>query len=190
MLCSEECRVIGRKAAMKRHILKRPTTEKQIGKCKLCFAEFVMKKSGTVYCSDLCRSRSRQEKLRARTEQFRKCMKCGIDVPVRAGYPICANCKIDKRDAIKARRKEELRRYRKYGITEQEYFDLFNQQNNCCAICFSNEATKKGWQIDHCHVTGKVRGILCHHCNTAIGQFKDDPNLLISAIRYLELHNK
>ena len=86
-------------------------------------------------------------------------------------------------------RKEQLRhKIRKltYGITELEFYSLLEQQNNCCAICGSKVAGGRGdWHVDHCHESGKIRGLLCHHCNTGLGLFRDSPELLILAAEYL-----
>lgn len=85
----------------------------------------------------------------------------------------------------------EVRRdtwYRKqYGISLKEYKDLKNKQNNKCAICGDSNPHGRGrWHIDRCHTTGEVRGLLCHNCNTAVGLFKDDTNIINSAINYLK----
>ena len=86
-------------------------------------------------------------------------------------------------------RKEQLRhKIRKltYGITEQEFNTLLESQNNSCAICGSKVAGGRGdWHVDHCHNTGKIRGLLCHYCNTGLGLFKDSEELLFLAARYL-----
>ena len=80
---------------------------------------------------------------------------------------------------------------RKYGLTPEKYQQLFADCNNQCTICkdpvsmYSYEEHKTG-QVDHCHTTSKVRGILCGSCNTSLGGFKDDTNLLKAAILYLE----
>lgn len=82
---------------------------------------------------------------------------------------------------------------RVYGISLAEYADIAAKQNNKCAICFNPETQFRGNRlralaVDHCHTTGKVRGLLCSDCNTGIGKLKDDPKILQSAIRYLEKH--
>lgn len=74
-----------------------------------------------------------------------------------------------------------------YGITMAEFHKLQNDQNLSCAICGKKQSTLvKKLHIDHCHKTKKVRGLLCFNCNSAIGHFKDDVNLLKLAIKYLE----
>lgn len=82
-------------------------------------------------------------------------------------------------------------RERRFGITQHEYAELFRSQNGVCAICASPEtATRNGkikaLAVDHCHKTGKVRGLLCSDCNTGIGKLKDSREILISAVRYLD----
>ncbi len=70
-----------------------------------------------------------------------------------------------------------------YGLSQRQYDTMVSLQNGRCSIC-SNTLTKS--HIDHCHTTGKVRGILCPHCNLGIGHFLDNTRLLDSAITYLE----
>lgn len=89
---------------------------------------------------------------------------------------------------------------RRYGLTIEQYKQMFVDQNNMCAIChqpetriFTQRSINKEMQIaklclDHCHVTNKVRGLLCHDCNTAIGKMKDNIDRLQSAINYLKKH--
>ena len=82
-------------------------------------------------------------------------------------------------------------RQRRFGITSQEYVEIFNAQNEVCAICKNPEtATRlgkvKALAVDHDHKNGAIRGLLCSDCNTGIGKLKDDPSVLRSAIRYLE----
>jgi cytochrome c peroxidase len=81
-------------------------------------------------------------------------------------------------------RRAELKRL--YGITLEDYADMFSKQNGVCAICKEECTTKKSLSVDHSHKTGKVRGLLCNGCNTSLGRFKDDVVVLKAAIKYLE----
>ena len=72
-----------------------------------------------------------------------------------------------------------------YGITSAQYDKLLVKQKGSCAICKSIP-TKKRLAVDHDHSTGKIRGLLCHPCNAAIGLFKDNTDFLLEAKRYLE----
>ena len=63
---------------------------------------------------------------------------------------------------------------------------LSQYQGGGCAICgITVDPTHKQLSVDHCHNSGKVRGLLCTLCNTALGSFKDDPELLQKAINYV-----
>lgn len=76
----------------------------------------------------------------------------------------------------------------KYGITPERYSELLEQQNGRCAICKSTNPGRSGSQrfaVDHDHVTGEVRGLLCDHCNVGLGRFQDNPMLLQAATLYL-----
>lgn len=75
----------------------------------------------------------------------------------------------------------------KYGITKEDYLKMREDQNDCCAICGIHESKlDKRLHTDHCHTTGKVRGLLCNKCNTSLGQFESDPGLLLVAYEYLK----
>lgn len=76
---------------------------------------------------------------------------------------------------------------RTYDLTYEDYEELLESQNNCCAICGSRIGNSKTSRlfVDHCHNTTKVRGLLCSNCNHGLGQFKDSPKLLKRAIEYL-----
>ena len=88
------------------------------------------------------------------------------------------------KECIKAVRNEQ-RLNNVYGITGQQKDSMLAEQDGSCAIC-RGPFSARGPNIDHCHESGAVRGILCTNCNTALGGFKDDPELLRSAIAYLE----
>ena len=79
---------------------------------------------------------------------------------------------------------------KRYGVTLEWYRETFSKQNGVCAICEQPETAKirgKGiaMAVDHCHTTGKVRGLLCTQCNRALGLFRDDKDNLVRAISYL-----
>lgn len=76
-----------------------------------------------------------------------------------------------------------------YGIGLNEWNKMFSDQGSKCAICETKTPNGKGWCTDHDHITGKIRGVLCHFCNSLIGYAKDNPEILRSAISYLEFHN-
>lgn len=74
----------------------------------------------------------------------------------------------------------------KYGITKEEYESLIEKQNNVCAICKMENTNGKPLCVDHEHSTGKIRGLLCFSCNTALGLMKEHSCLLREAATYLE----
>jgi hypothetical protein len=79
----------------------------------------------------------------------------------------------------------------RYGITINEYNDLLVKQNVRCAICDSTntkDGKAKKFYIDHDHKTGKIRGLLCRHCNLLLGFSNDDVNILLKSINYLLRH--
>lgn len=82
---------------------------------------------------------------------------------------------------------------RLFGMTLEEYSLLCESQNNCCAICKKPETLLDNKQlgirklaVDHCHVTNKIRGLLCFKCNIGLGKFNDSIDELKNAISYLE----
>lgn len=74
----------------------------------------------------------------------------------------------------------------KYGLSLDQFMSLLSFQNNCCAICKTEFKGTKDTHVDHCHKTKKVRGLLCFLCNSGIGKFKDNPEFLKAAIKYLQ----
>jgi hypothetical protein len=74
-------------------------------------------------------------------------------------------------------------RARRYGLTLKDYRAIVARQGNACAIC---KRSDRPLVVDHCHVTRKVRRLLCNKCNVGLGCFNDDPALLRAAAGYLE----
>lgn len=75
-----------------------------------------------------------------------------------------------------------------YGITVEEYEKLLESQNYKCKICLTETPTGrwKVFAVDHCHTTGKIRGLLCNECNRGMGLLKDSSSLLRAAADYLD----
>jgi hypothetical protein len=84
-------------------------------------------------------------------------------------------------------------RIKKYGIVPSDFYAMLERQNGGCAICgkeHSGCAKQERLHIDHCHSTGRVRGLLCTNCNLAIGKLRDSPRLLRKAAEYIEDSDK
>ncbi len=81
-------------------------------------------------------------------------------------------------------------RLRRYGLSNQQYLAMLEAQGGACALCATTgkgyNGTKYGLVVDHCHLTGKARGLLCPDCNTALGRFGDDAVRLRAAADYLD----
>lgn len=86
--------------------------------------------------------------------------------------------------------KVRLKRWRlktMYGLEYDEYMAMLQQQNRQCKICNKDLGDNtKHIHVDHCHVNGHVRGILCHNCNKGLGNFMDDIDLMLKAVEYLK----
>ena len=83
----------------------------------------------------------------------------------------------------------------RFSITIDEYEKILKRQNGLCAICLQKETRltrgSKNFKrlcVDHDHIAGKIRGLLCHDCNLAVGNFKDNPDICIRASQYLIQH--
>jgi len=103
----------------------------------------------------------------------------------------CKPCHATNQRAHRAKPevRERLSLYNKernYGLSSEGYYALLNKFNYRCGICLS----KHNLEVDHCHTTGKVRGILCGICNRGLGLFKDNPEYLTQACNYLKDSNE
>ena len=78
-------------------------------------------------------------------------------------------------------------RLKSYGLTPTMYEELWEIQKGRCSICKTLPVGLLS--VDHCHKSGKVRGLLCHNCNTALGHTKEDKIILQKMIEYLDIHN-
>lgn len=141
-----------------------------------------------------------------RTVAQKACKECKVDFqPTCGGNMYCVECKPVVKRRIHATAQRDWRAKNpelhgvlkttwdlmsKYGITLVQYKDMLKAQDEKCAICKTDKADKRNvyrkFSVDHSHVTGAIRGLLCSACNTGIGLFTDDITKLKSAIAYLE----
>jgi hypothetical protein len=93
----------------------------------------------------------------------------------------------------KDRAKKRFRKFdlkRKFNLSEEQYKLMFDNQDGKCAICGKHQNEfKQALAVDHSHVTGKIRGLLCFKCNRGLGCFNDNVNDIEKAITYLNSHN-
>lgn len=99
-------------------------------------------------------------------------------------YGLCRVCYGKEHDYVKNGQLKQ------YGITVEEFKLMETAQNGMCAICgkmnnISRHGSRKDLCVDHDHETGRIRGLLCAHCNVALGNFRDSIENLENAIRYL-----
>jgi hypothetical protein len=182
--------------------------------CRQCGKIYTPKTKASNFCSDTCRQRAKylanrspeiitgkKMALRGRKQSEehvakraaslaaslsstkRKCVKCDEEfTPTLAAQKYCSGRCWQAVD-----RKKRPNRNR-VSIPASQYSDLMLAQDGKCAICKCDSGTNNRGDrlaVDHCHSTGKIRGLLCHKCNTAIGLLKDSKENLLEAIRYL-----
>ncbi|MEU9733272.1 endonuclease VII domain-containing protein [Streptomyces sp. NPDC048002] len=161
------------------------------------YAAFAKKRSNLDGLQHHCRDcasdyhRARQRKLGRKVrpqvhvpEGHKLCLKCGEVKPwsewhrnARASDGLSTRCKACR--AVEGRAHHLLR---EYGLTEAQRDEMVASQMGLCVICLKAPAV----HVDHCHKTGRVRGVLCFNCNSAIGKLGDDPDAVRRAAAYLE----
>jgi hypothetical protein len=134
------------------------------------------------------------------------CGKCGaLKIVLKSGALRCTVChnmwgrNYYRTSSLRRTKQRQSYVLRKYGVTMSALDEMLVRQDGRCAICgkrwhecttakrsIGDDAFLRFLYVDHDHRTGKVRGILCNACNTAIGLFEEDPLRLITALRYLE----
>lgn len=107
------------------------------------------------------------------------------------GQSYCCECNKQRTDRNRLERPDNWALYQKrtnlkryYGISVEEYDRLLSQQEGRCYIC-RNLPKRRKLAVDHDHTTNQIRGLLCSTCNIGLGNFKDNPELLLNAISYL-----
>lgn len=84
------------------------------------------------------------------------------------------------------RKQREYLLKRKYGIDHSKFDDMLAEQDGKCAICLTEDPAGVNWHVDHCHSTGKVRGLLCCSCNQSLGMLKENVSIMESMIKYVK----
>lgn len=102
----------------------------------------------------------------------------------------CRYCKSDNsrnwRQANPDKSKDKILK-RKFGISLEEYNEMFSEQNGRCATCFKHQSEfSRALCVDHCHVTGKIRALLCASCNSLLGHFEKKPELFNAFASYVQ----
>lgn len=131
-----------------------------------------------------------REKKRERNRQYSIQNKWSISAKKAEYHAANRDVRLAKSKEYYASNVDKFRTYgrsRRYGLDQSEFDAIFSRQNGRCAVCgVSLEPNGRHTHIDHCHTSGKVRGILCHHCNAALGYAKDNPETLRRAAKYIE----
>lgn len=118
------------------------------------------------------------------------CRRCAAEAKARS-RAIHGNISPEYKRAWRAANPEKIRRHnrrrqlKEYGLTEESYAALLMQQDRRCKICACT-AEGRALHVDHDHKTGRIRGLLCTNCNTALGLLKETPELFMRAVVYLE----
>lgn len=149
--------------------------------CGCLYEQYKKSKDGVKYCPKCCKYLPHSEFSR----NSRKWDGCSSE------------CKLCGASSIRERRKKNPDRFKSYdlkkcfGITLDEKKIMAEAQDNKCASCKTDKPGGQYgvWDVDHCHKTGKIRALLCHDCNIALGILKDDPVRIRALADYIEFHN-
>jgi hypothetical protein len=179
--CSLDCQIQHRRKLSRASSARayRPRAPRPDVICEGCKASVPTPKTGPKpkWCNT-CRATKEDERARKRVA-VRRCHKCQTPVPGaerKPGVVVCDRCRVDPRKHREAH--EFRRRLRKYGIDQERYEQMLADQAGRCPGCGTTDPGVKGWCIDHCHATGRVRALLCMRCNTMLGLANEDPAIL------------
>jgi hypothetical protein len=165
----------------------RPRTVYEPRPCALCGEDYTPRGSTGIYCSANCKQTARYRRLHPK--DGRTCSACGTDISHRRGdSKWCSDqcSRVGRPQVAAIVRRSKLKTM--YGLTPEEYDAMLSAQGGGCAICGGTDINGYGKRlaVDHCHDTGRVRGILCGKCNRGIGCFDHDPERLAAAVAFLE----
>ena len=162
-------------------------------RCRECCAESQWKYNHSEKGKTILRQRTQSEEGRARGRAAQRRYyqsekgKAAKQQYRQSGKAKAATRRFQQSEKGKAHRKRDKLKLL-YGISVDDYDEMLARQNGCCAICGSELIGGQQTHIDHNHTTGKVRALLCGHCNRMLGQAREDPEILAKAIEYLQSH--
>jgi hypothetical protein len=170
--CGAKCRVKAGYERSQRHV---PADRL----CRGCSKPFHAENFRTWYCSVACRKHTEYKRLpryKGGLPDERRCSLCDEPFkPTKGNNRYCSStCRSQSRNI-----------WALYSIPPEQYRDMLLAQDHKCAICRLPCTTGRRLAVDHCHTTGRIRGLLCRACNQGLGQFKDDVALLNAAVAYL-----
>lgn len=133
---------------------------------------------------------------------MKKCHDCSVKKPLEEFYKdkyrpdglrnrckACEKIRSKKWSTYNPHKRKILDLRNKYGLTLKQFQEIKDKQNNKCAICEDDLDHGLKTHVDHCHKTGIVRGVLCVQCNHGLGKFKDNVQIIQSALKYLKKYN-
>lgn len=159
--------------------------------CVICKAWFPPASGSAKYCSAQCRADPHGisgRMSRAQFEQKRRENQTRFRAENPTYYRDKSRERVAKDPKAYALYARQIGLKSRYGITHVQYDQMVKDQKRRCAICLTDECgqKRKHFCVDHNHKNGKVRGLLCHRCNRAIGLLKDDVKILKRATSYLQ----
>lgn len=174
------------------------------GRCPYCGGEL---EPGFKKCS-ICREKHRkyqadhpapkeltaknQKAMRDRRRAAGLCPDCGAE---RDGPTLrCEKCRKEKNESTRRHRhlhdrdNEDRRMRRRFGMSLEEYEEMSSHQDGKCLVCGGVNSDGAKLAIDHCHVSGRIRGLLCRKCNVALGLLGENPDTIQKLKEYLETY--
>ena len=169
--------------------------EKKCSGCKITkplneFGSDISRRNGYTYCCKICSRR------RGATPTLVECFICGSvfarrrdtasQMKAEGKGSFCPKCNGQLKPTEEHKQEVQLKSVLgKYKLSVKKFYEMLEKQNGVCKICGLKDARGRRLGVDHCHRTGKIRGLLCIHCNVAIGRFMDNPVFCMSAATYL-----
>lgn len=147
-----------------------------------------MKSKACSLCKELKPLEDFYKEARVKDGRARRCKMCHIEITQKYRKK---NPEVYRKASLKhwhklTNSKKHSTWIKRYGLTSSDYIKMFDEQDGKCKICLGSCSSGHFLSVDHCHKTGKVRGLLCKKCNSALGMLNDNIEYFESAIRYLK----